>query len=193
MLSRRGIAFGSVAVTTALVVTGVHAVGEQRAAKEAKAKAETFAARLDPVRDLLYVVHIPGYRVTRDTSGVSAFFEPVDQTVVKVWQDHTIVLTAAYGEPATAKCAQTFLRPPFGFDEHPRCVLERPGLWYLTGRIPKPRWGCPCGLQGYVRQDGGVLVSVQSSDAVPREVLRDAVLSARHPTDDEARKLIPPS
>ncbi|WP_214106609.1 hypothetical protein [Acrocarpospora catenulata] len=193
MLSQRRVALGAVAVTTALVVTTVYLVVQHRVDKQAAAVAADLAARLQPVRDLLYVVQIPGYRVSgRDTSGVSAFFEPLDQRVVKVWQDHTIVLTAERGW-SEEMCAGAFLAAPLGRDEHPRCVLERPGLWYLTGRIPEPEWGCPCGLQQYIRQDGGVMVRVHSSDAVPREVLRDAVLNARHATEEEARELLTPS
>ncbi|MGV9534144.1 hypothetical protein ACWDR9_10920 [Streptosporangium sandarakinum] len=189
LFSRRAVSLGAVVVIVALVATGTHLADRQRADGEEKA----IAARPDPVRDLLYVVDIPGYRVARDSSGVSAFFEPVDQKVVRVWQDHAISLTAERGEPATATCPKTFLSAPLGRDERPRCVLERPGLWYLTGRIPEPKWGCPCGLRGYVRQDSGVLVSVLSSDAVSRDVLRAAVLGARRPTGDEARRLVRPS
>ncbi|MEU4703269.1 hypothetical protein [Nonomuraea dietziae] len=177
----------SLVLSGVLVIGGVFLFQEGRAEREATALAE----RVAPVRDLIYMVDIPGHQEAgRDSSWVVASFEPVDTTGVKVWQERTISLAATRG--TLSACGGQTLAVAFGRDEEPSCLRERPGLWYLTGKIPKPKWGCPCGLHQYLRQDGGVLISVGASDAVPREVLRRAVLQARHATEADLRRLADP-
>ncbi|GAA3447628.1 hypothetical protein [Planomonospora venezuelensis] len=180
-LAGRRTAVGALAVTVGLSVWSAYLIGQEDTREE-------IASRPGIDRPLMYVTATPpGYRTTRDFPGTSIFFTPVDQRVVTVWQDHDI--TVSVRRETAEGCPQGPLAVTFGQDEKPECAAERPDLWYVTGRIPEPEWGCPCGLHQYVRRDGEVLIRVGGSDAVDRTLLRQIILNARPATDAEIETL----
>ncbi|MGN9844343.1 hypothetical protein ACTMTI_40085 [Nonomuraea sp. H19] len=187
ILAGRWFTLGALMISIGLVAGGVHLTSREQARQQEQAWQEVAA----PEQELAYTTSIAGYHMHHD--GMTAFFTPQNPGVERVWQDHAIALNTERGEYSTKACGEPEVVVMFGRSEHVECTVERPGLWYRSGRIPEPKWGCPCGIHEYVMQRGARFVRIGSSDAIPKETLRDAIVQARPLTEAELRKTIPTS
>ncbi|MEV4582574.1 hypothetical protein AB0K16_56100 [Nonomuraea jabiensis] len=140
---------------------------------------------------LAFSTSMPGYRLEHD--GRTAWFTPEDRRPGEAQWARTITLSAEHGEFSTKYCSELMLVVNFRGADNLECTVERPGLWYRSGRRPKAEEGCPCGLQEYVMQRGTLYLRIGATDAVPRKTLREAIQRARPLTEADLRRLLFPS
>ncbi|WP_394502627.1 hypothetical protein [Nonomuraea sp. JJY05] len=140
---------------------------------------------------LAFSTSMPGYRLEHD--GRTAWFTPEDRRPGEAQWARTITLSAEHGEFATKYCSEQILVVNFRAADNLECTVERPGLWYRSGRRPKAEEGCPCGLQEYVMQHGALYLRIGATDAVPKKTLREAIQRARPLTEADLRRLLSPS
>ncbi|MFJ8189593.1 hypothetical protein ACIQ8D_07350 [Streptomyces sp. NPDC096094] len=136
------------------------------------------AQALGVAPELVYVTQAPGFTLVQQSVGVLG-----DDGFTATWVSHEtgahLRLSVDRGAITEGACPEQ----PVGDMSGERTICERDGdVWYRTG----------AGRHEYAVPEEGHVVRVSGeTDAVPRDVLREAALGAHRPDASEAAALLP--